>query len=126
MVFILQILYICFNYSRNIFRDFQAACANIGAEMAFVDTNAEFEEIRQGVCNNETTNQMEIYVHLEKHDSGNSKKFADELTSHFILNCLPNMHMIVVMTIINLNQQQPLKIARSFRKGPIYIDYISI
>ena len=73
MVFIFHLLYICFNYSRNIFRDYQAACANIDAEMAFVDTNAEFEGIRQGVCNNETTNQMEIYVHLEKHDSGSSK-----------------------------------------------------
>ena len=36
--------------------------------MAVLETNVEFENIRQGVFNNTNTRSMEIYIFVDKHN----------------------------------------------------------
>ena len=62
-------------------RNFQRACADIGAEVAFPYTNAEFEKIQEGVLGSELIANLEIFIYLRKDLSGSSEKLVDE--NHF-------------------------------------------
>ncbi|GFO26970.1 transposable element tcb1 transposase [Plakobranchus ocellatus] len=46
------------------------ACSNIGAEVAFLDTNAEYESLRDGVFGNTRTKSQQIYIQVKKSGSG--------------------------------------------------------
>ncbi|KAK3791623.1 hypothetical protein RRG08_058006 [Elysia crispata] len=69
-----------------LYSNFHTGCAAINAEVAVVDSNAEFIQIQTGVYDNEITKRMEIYISVTKSGSGNGATFswASEVVSNHL------------------------------------------